>query len=86
MDAYHILVIILSVALAILLVAGIILTIVLVKLVNQIRRITKKAELVMDEVEAVSAFFRKTAAPAAIGKLVSNIVSTISKRRKDKDE
>lgn len=81
MDGYNILVIILAVALAIFLAVAIVLVVALVKLVNQIRGITAKAEAVMDDVESVSEFFRKSAAPVAIGKLVSNLVSTISERR-----
>lgn len=84
MDAFEILVIILSITLAVFLVLGIILTTVLIKLANQVRVITAKAEVVMDDVEAVSGFFRKTAAPVAIGNLLSNIVSTITDRKKGK--
>lgn len=84
MDAYSTLVIILAIALAVFLVLAIILTSVLIKLVNQIRNITTKAEAVMDDVEAVSDFFRKTAAPVAIGNLLSNIVSMITDRRRKK--
>ncbi len=82
MDAYNILVIILSVTLAVLLVVAIVCIVALTKLINQVRAITTKAESVMEDVESVSDFFRKSAAPVAIGKLVSNIVSTISERRK----
>lgn len=84
MDAYSTLVIILSITLAIFLVTAIILAIALTKLVNQMRNITTKAEAVMDDVEAVSDFFRKTAAPVAIGNLLSNIVSMITDRRSKK--
>jgi hypothetical protein len=84
MDAYNILVITLSIALAIFLVAAIVLTVALIKLVGQVRSITQKADAVMDDVEAVSDFFRKTAAPVAIGNLLSNIVSMISDRKKRK--
>lgn len=84
MDAYGILVIILSITLAIFLVFAIILTSVLIKLAKQLKSITAKAEVVMDDVEAVSGFFRKTAAPVAIGNLLSNIVSTITDRKKGK--
>ena len=84
MDAFEILVIILSVTLAVFLVLAIILTSVLIKLAKQMRNITAKAEVVMDDVEAVSGFFRKTAAPVAIGNLLSNIVSTLTDRKKGK--
>jgi hypothetical protein len=84
MDAYGVLVIILSITLAIFLVIGIVLLVYLIKLVNQVRVITAKADAIVDDVEAVSDFFRKTAAPVAIGNLVSNIVSMVNDRRKRK--
>jgi hypothetical protein len=82
MDAYQVLVIILSVALAVFLVLAIVLTAIFVKVMLTVKRITTKAESVMDDVESVSDFFRKSAAPVAIGKLISNIVSTITERNK----
>ncbi len=82
MDAYSTLVIILSITLAIFLVTAIVLTVYLIKLVNQVRGITAKADAVMDDVEAVSEFFRKTTVSTAVGTLLSNIVSTLSNRRK----
>lgn len=78
MDAYGILVIILSITLAILLVVCIVLGIALTKLVNQVRDITTKAEEIMDDVEAVSGFFRKTAAPVAVTSMISNIISKVT--------
>lgn len=84
MDAFEILVIILSVVLAILLVLSIIFVVVLIKLINQIRVITKKADDIMDDVEAVSGFFRKTAGPVAVTGLVSNIISKVTEATKKK--
>lgn len=78
MDSFDILVIILSIALAIFLLVSIILVIGLIKLVKKIREITAKAEEIVDDVEAVSGFFRKTAGPVAITGLISNIVSTVA--------
>ena len=85
MDAFEILVIILSITLAILLVASIFLVVVLVKLVNQLRIVSHKAEEIVDDVETVSGFFRKTAGPVAITSLISNIVSKVTEM-KDKKE
>jgi len=82
MDSYDILVIVLSIALALFLVVSIILVIGLIKLVKQLRLITKKAEEVMDDVEAVSGFFRKTAGPVAVTNLLSNIVSKVADYKK----
>ncbi len=70
--------IILSIALAIFLLAAIVLTIGLIKLVKEIRKITIKAEEIVDDVEAVSGFFRKAAGPVALTSLVNNIVTTVA--------
>lgn len=78
MDAFEILVIILSTVLAVLLVLCIILAISAIKLVNKLRAISQKAEEIVDNVEAVSGIFRKTAGPVAITSLLSNIVSKVT--------
>ncbi len=78
MDSYDYLVIILSITLAIFLVIGIVLLVGLVKLTKQLRIIATKAEEVVDDVEAVSGFFRKSAGPVAITSLLSNIVSKVT--------
>ncbi len=78
MDSYDILVVVLSITLAILLVVSIVLVIGLIKLVKQLRVISEKAEGIVDDVEAVSGFFRKSAAPVAITSLISNIVSKVT--------
>lgn len=82
MDAYNILVIVLSIALALFLVVGIVLVVALVKLANQVRVITAKAEDIMNDVEAVSGFFKKSAGPVAITSLVSNIISKVTNHKK----
>lgn len=78
MDAYEILVIILSSTLGILLILCIVLAIYAIKLVKQLRVISNKAEEIVDDVEAVSGFFRKSAGPVAITSMVSNIVSKVA--------
>lgn len=77
MDAFEILVVILSVALAVLLVLCILLVLAILKLIKKMHVITDKAEEVIDDVEAVSGFFRKTAGPVAITGLLSNIISKV---------
>ncbi len=86
MDAFEILVIILSITLAILLIASIFLVVVLVKLVNQLRIVSHKAEEIVDDVETVSGFFRKTAGPVAITSLISNIVSKVTEMKGKKEK
>lgn len=45
---------------------------------KKVQIITDKANEVMDDVEAVSGYFRKTAGPVAITGLISNIVSKVA--------
>jgi hypothetical protein len=78
MDSFDVLVIILSATLAVFLLVAIILTISLIKLVKQLRVISDKAEEIVNDVEAVSGFFRKSAGPVALTGLVSNIVSKVA--------
>ena len=78
MDAFEILVVILSVTLGILLVLCIVIAVYVIKLLKQLRAISDKAEEIVDDVEAVSGFFRKTAGPVAVTNLVSNIVDKVT--------
>lgn len=82
MDAFEILVVILSAALAVLLLVSIIFVVVLVKLINQVRKVVDKAEEIVDDVESVSSFFKKAAGPVAITGLISNIVGAVTKHAK----
>lgn len=87
MDSFDILVVILSIMLAIFLMAGIVLLVLFIQITRRIKIIVDKAESVADHVEHVSLFFQKTAGPAAIGKLVANIYETMhSKKAKRKKE
>lgn len=78
MDAFEILVVILAGALALLLVLALVLMVGVIKLVGKLRAISQKAEEVIDDVEAVSGFFRKSAGPVAITGLIGNIVSKVA--------
>jgi len=49
-----------------------------------VRRIASKAEKIADKAEAVGEFFQKTAGPAAVAKLVSNIVESFNSSRHGK--
>jgi len=86
MDAFEILVVILSIAFAIFLLCAIIFVVVLIKLVQQLRLISKKAEEIVDDVETVSGFFRKTAGPVAVTSLISNIVSKVAEFKSKKEK
>lgn len=66
MDAFEILVVILSITLAIFLVIGIIFMSLFVELMKKLNRIADKAETAIDNVEAVSESIRKIASPLAL--------------------
>ncbi len=80
------LVIVLSVVLAIFLIIGIVALTKTIQILNHIKRIIEKAEKIADQAEAVGDFFQKTAGPAAIVKLVSNIVHSFSSAKHNKKE
>lgn len=80
-DAQTILVIILASALALFLILAIVAVVKLIQLLTQLKRLTDKAEKLADRAENVTEFFKYTAGPAAIGKLLSNISETVHKHR-----
>lgn len=88
MDSFDILVIVLSITLAIFLVVSIFLVTALIRLVKKVNVIVDKAEEIVDDVEAVSAFFKRNTASMAITGLISNIVSKVTgtNGKKGKDE
>jgi hypothetical protein len=84
--AEQVLVIILSSLLAIFLVLSIVVAALVIKVLKHIRRITEKAEAIADKADSVTSFFQQTAGPAAIAKLVSNIVHAVRDKKGGKDE
>lgn len=78
MDSYSFLVIILSTTLAVLLILCIIIAVTVIKLLNKFKEITAKTEEIVDDVEAVSSYFRKTATSVAVTGLIGNIVTKIA--------
>jgi len=82
MDAFEILVIILSITLAIFMVLAIILTFNFIKISQTVRSIVNKADSVMDDVESAAEFFKKTSVPIGITSLVANIVSKVTGENK----
>lgn len=57
-----------------------------VRILKSLRNITDRAEHIAHNVDVASDFFRKTAGPAAIGRLIANLVDVMKNRddRKDK--
>jgi hypothetical protein len=74
MDAYQILVIILSTTLAIFLVLAIVLIALLIELSKKLNRFAKSAESVVDNVEQASSTIREYAAPAAFMQQIIKII------------
>ncbi len=77
---FAVIVIILSVFLALFLIAAIILLVKIIQIVKQLKKITSQAEQVADRAEHISAFFEKTATPVALLKLIANISDTVHKK------
>jgi len=82
MDAFEILVVILSITLAVFLISAIVLTVNLVKLTKKVQEITEKAEDIVDDAQKVSSFF-SSSIPGALAGLVNNLVNTMG-GKKDK--
>lgn len=82
MNATEILVIILSVFLALFLLAGIVLTVLLIKVTLQIRRVTTKAEQTADSFESAMKNASGVASKAMIGRVVLKGFKTVLSKRK----
>ncbi len=78
-DAAEVLLIIVSATLSIFLIVAIIAIVKSIKILNHIKSITEKAERIADNAESASEFFKNTAGPAAIAKLIANITSAFKK-------
>lgn len=79
-NAESILVVILASFLAIFLVLGIVLVIKLIQIANQIKRISEKAEKVVDRAESVGEFFQKASGSFAVGRLISHLANSVLHR------
>lgn len=79
--AESVLVIIVSSILSLFLLVGIIALVKFIQILKHIKHITKKAEDIAGRADAVSEFFEKTAGPAALAKLVSNIAQTFRDKK-----
>lgn len=87
MDAFEILVIILSVALAIFLLLSIVVIVYLLKVVKSIQLMTEKASNAVENVSNVAASVGKFVTPAAAGKFIIDAVQKMLKNHnKEKGE
>ena len=75
---------ILSVGMAIVLCMLIVVLYFVIKILNSVKSVTDKAERIAHNVDTASQFFKKTAGPAALGKLISNIFETMREKEAKK--
>lgn len=89
MDAFETLVVILSVAFAVLLLLAIVLLAYLIRIARRVHEISERARSAATSVEAAAKIFEKSAAPAVFSRIIANIVEgwqhTKSKKAKGKD-
>lgn len=78
----QILLLILSGALAVFLILGIVAIIKTIQILNVVKQITVKAEMIADRAESVSEMFEKTAGPIAIARLFANISEAVKRHKK----
>ena len=76
-----VLVILVSSLLAIFLLLSIVIAAYTIKVLQHIKRITEKAEQIADKADSVTSFFQQTAGPAAIAKLVSNVIHAVREKK-----
>jgi uncharacterized protein YoxC len=86
MDAYQILVVVLSVMLALLLVITTVFVVLLIKILKRIKRITDKADHVIDSVETAGDVIKKAAGPLALGRLFKHYAESVKQRKCNRKE
>lgn len=82
MDAYHVLVIILSVSLFIFLVLAIVAVVLLITVLRRADKISKQAEEVVDNIQSISSSLRSVAVPAAILRLITKAFKASHRHKK----
>ncbi|MCA9328039.1 hypothetical protein KDA14_05915 [Candidatus Saccharibacteria bacterium] len=84
MDAYEILVVVLSVLLGIFLTLSIIVVVFVLRLVQTLRTIVEKGERVVDAAEEIGSTLRKNAGAAVLIKMLMKFVANMNKSGKSK--
>ena len=83
MNAYQMLVVILSTTLAIFLVLAIVATVILIQILRNMRNLPEKAEDIMDNLRDVSDAIRDTASPLImLGDMISKFFPSSGKKRR----
>ena len=86
MDAFEILVIILSSVFAVMLIALTISVFIFIKVLKDIRHITEKASLAADNLEHEAEFFKHTSGATAVMKMVGNAIETFRSKKSKKED
>ena len=81
-----ILVVLLSIGMSIVLLFAIIALYYTIKVMRNLKSITDRAEHIAENVDNVSEFFKTTAGPVAITKLIANIVEAVRSKSDRKDK
>lgn len=85
-NATELLVVILASTLTVFLVVAIIATMKVIQVLDHLKLISEKAEKLANTAENVGEFFKYTAGPAAIAKLIANVSDIVFKNHKRKDK
>jgi hypothetical protein len=85
MDAFEILVVVLSSIFALLLVGLTIATFIVVKILKDVKNITDKASTAADNIEHAAMMFKNTSGVASVVKIVGNAVEAFRSGKKGKD-
>ncbi len=85
-NAEQILVVVLASALAVFLVLAIVAAYKLIQVLDHLKRISEKAEKLANTAESVGEFFKYTAGPATLGKIVMNIVESFKHKKSKSGE
>ena len=82
MDAFQILVIILSVFLGIFLILSIVIAVQALKLIRSLQEVAAKGGAIVDRVEEIGETFAKNAGAAGLLRLLMNFVTSATKRKR----
>jgi uncharacterized membrane-anchored protein YhcB (DUF1043 family) len=83
MDAFEILVIILSITLAIFLIIAIVVGVMLVKLLKRVDVITERAESIVTNIDSFSEKMKQFAVPTAVASMVTKMVAQYKKSQEE---
>lgn len=82
----RVLVVLLSTALTVFLILGIIALVKVIQILDKVKKITDKAEDLADKAEAIGDFFQKTAGPATLIKTIGKIARSFKQKTNSKEE